>query len=96
MHVEKERVVDDPPCSPFPGKKNPENSKHSVRQEISQFHSELGITLLVAKEEGKRGPLRLLAVLGGAGEFLVFLRELGVRCFMRELGVWCLGSHSVV
>lgn len=68
------------------GKKNPENSKHSVRQEISQFHSELGITLLVAKEEGKRGPLGPLAALGGAGEFLFFVGELGVLC---------LGPHSV-
>lgn len=80
-------MVDDLPLLTIPGKKTPENSKHSVRQEISQFHSELGITLLVAKEEGKRGPLRLLAALGGAGEFLLFMRELGVRC---------LGSHSVV
>ena len=76
-----------PPCSSFLGKKTPENSKHSVRQEISQFHSELGITLLVAKEEGKRGPLGPLAALGGAGEFLLFVGELGVLC---------LGPQSVV
>ena len=51
------------------GKINPENSKYSMRQEISQFHSELGVTLLVAKEEGKRGPLGPLLLWGKLGSF---------------------------
>lgn len=56
-------MVDDPPAHSFPGK-NPENSKHSVvRQEISQFHSELGSLCWWQRKRAKR-TLEASAALG--------------------------------
>lgn len=57
-----------------------------MREKIPHPHSELEIKL-VSKEEDKRGHLgQAAAFVGGTGECLLFVRELGALC---------LGSPSV-
>lgn len=87
MHLEKEKVDDDHPPTAHPGKKKTKKTpEHSAREKIPQSHSELGITL-VAKEEGKRGPLGQVAAFEGPAKPLLSVRELGALCLAPFCGV---------